>query len=183
MLADVLSAARAAQGFGTLLVVSRDELALERAANWGAAPLVEGGRRGYRSAAQQAANAARSGQAGGLLILPADVPLVTAPDLERLLGASRQVAVTLVPSRSQRGTNALLTRPPGVIEYRYGPQSFRAHQRTAERLALETCVAELANLALDIDEPTDLRELVARRPGFDTATWRYLDQIRITERL
>jgi 2-phospho-L-lactate/phosphoenolpyruvate guanylyltransferase len=183
MLADVLAVARAARGFGTLLAVSRDGVALEQAANWGAAPLIEAGRRGYRSAAEQAAGAARAGRAAGLLILPADVPLITPPDLERLLAASREASVTLVPSNVGGGTNALLTRPPGAIGYSYGANSFRAHLRAAERLGLKTCMLELPNLALDVDEPGDLRELLRRQPRLETATWRYLDEIRLAERL
>jgi 2-phospho-L-lactate/phosphoenolpyruvate guanylyltransferase len=184
MLADVLAALRAAEGFGRVVLVSRDPAALELAAHWGADALPERGRAGYRAAAEQAAAAAKAAGAAGLLLLPADLPLLTAADLERLLAESERAAVVLTPSRGGRGTNAVLARPPGVLPYCYGPASFRAHLREAVRAGLPWIVLELSNLALDIDRPADLRRLLADgRGGGGTATWQYLEEIRLAERL
>jgi 2-phospho-L-lactate guanylyltransferase len=183
MLRDVLSALRAASGFGRLLIVG-DLAALQLADRLGAEPLLERGRTGYRSAAEQAANAARAGGAAGLLVLPADLPLATSADLEHLLLESRTAAVTLVASRDGRGTNALLTRPPGAIPYRYGGESFRAHVQAAERRSLSAAVLDLPALALDIDQPSDLQFFLDHGGAAKgTATWRYLEEIGASERL
>jgi 2-phospho-L-lactate guanylyltransferase len=183
MLRDVLSALRAASGFGRLLVIG-DLAALQLADRLGAEPLLERGRTGYRSAAEQAASAARAGGAAGLLVLPADLPLATSADLECLLLQSRKAAVTLVSSRDGRGTNALLTRPPGVIPYQYGCESFRAHVQAAERRSLQVAVLNLPALALDIDQPGDLQFFLDHPgPATGTATWRYLEEIGASARL
>src|SRR5205814_1389728 len=67
-----------------------------------------------------------------LLVLPADVPLVTARDVEALLElAEPGRGVALCPDRAGSGTNALLRRPPAAIPARFGPHSLARHRRTA----------------------------------------------------
>jgi 2-phospho-L-lactate guanylyltransferase len=184
MLADVLAALARAEGFGRVFVISRDAAALELAQQLGADAMPESGRPGYRAAAEQAAEAARAAGASGLLVLPADLPLVTSTDLECLLIESGRASVTLAPSRHGDGTNALLARPPGVLPYLYGPSSFRAHLRAAERRSLRTAVVDLPNLGLDVDQPSDLLRLLDREAGpRETATRRYVAEIALAERV
>jgi len=87
----------------------------------------------------------------------------------------------LVPSRDELGTNALLSRPPEAIPFRFGYDSFRAHRREAEARDLPCEVCELPNLALDIDEIEDLRALLAQ-PG-QTRTHDLLRRLEIDGRL
>jgi 2-phospho-L-lactate/phosphoenolpyruvate guanylyltransferase len=184
MLADVLAALRAAAGLERLLVVSRDPAALALAASLGAEPLAETGPTGYRSAAEQAALAAAAAGAAALLVLPADIPLITPGDVERLLRASRQTAIVLVASRRGEGTNAILSRPPNAVRFQFGRDSFAAHQRAAAKGGRTAAVLDLPNVALDLDEPEDLRALLYEdqtRP--ETATIRYLREIALARRV
>ena len=184
MLSDVLAALGRAEGYDRVFVISRDPAALELALQLGANAMPESGRPGYRSAAEQAAETARAAGASGLLVLPADLPLVTSTDLKYLLLESARASVALAPSRHGDGTNALLARPPGVLPYLYGPGSFRAHLRAAERRRLRTAVVELPNLGLDVDQPSDLLRLLEREAGpRQTATRHYLAEIALAERL
>jgi len=184
MLSDVLAALAGAEGFSRAFVISRDPAGLKLARQLGAEGLPECGPSGYRAAAEQAAEAARAAGVAGLLVLPADLPSVRSADLECLLRESERASVTLAPSRGGDGTNALLARPPGAIPYLYGPGSFRAHLRAAERGGLRTAVLEVVNLGLDVDEPSDLRWLVEREVGpSNSATRRYLTEIGLAERL
>ena len=177
MLTDVLATV-GASGFARLLVVSRDPAALELASKLGVETFVEGAPFGYRSAAHQVAEAAAAAGAAGLLIVPADVPLVEPAELRQLGLASEQVAVTLVGSTGG-GTSAVLTRPPNTLEYRFGRHSFRQHLRLARRERLEAAVLYLAGLDFDVDEPADLERLVRLASEADTATGRCLRQLRI----
>jgi 2-phospho-L-lactate guanylyltransferase len=161
MLGDVLGVLRVAEGLSRVVVVSRDRSALELAAAAGAEPLLESGRSGYRAAPGPGATAAQEAGAGGLVIQAAAPPMST--------------SVTLVPSRHGEGTNALITRPPGLIPFRYGIASFQAHLRAAGRRGLQPLVLYLPNVALDLDQPSDLGLLLRQAAGGrETPTRRYL---------
>jgi 2-phospho-L-lactate guanylyltransferase len=104
--------------------------------------------------------------AEGVLILHADLPRVTAADVQAMAArAAAAPIVILAPDRHRRGTNALLCAPPGLIEYRFGPDSFALHcaQAQAAGAALEICNAP--GLALDLDLPEDLELLRADVQG------------------
>jgi len=106
--------------------------------------------------AQQAPGAAA-------LVLPGDVPLVQPSDLHAMVDAAGDHArvVVLVPDAARRGTNALLVRPPRLIEPSFGEPSFERHLRAARKagVAIEL---ELPNLALDVDDEARLTALVTR---------------------
>ncbi|MBF8298505.1 MAG: 2-phospho-L-lactate guanylyltransferase, partial [candidate division NC10 bacterium] len=120
--------------------------------------------------------------AKGMLALPLDVPQVTTDDLIRIVEQGNAApGIVLVPSRDRLGTNALLARPPDAIPFRFGYDSFRAHQREAEARDLACEVCELPNLALDIDEVEDLR-LFLDQPG-KTRTHELLHRLGIDSRL
>ena len=184
MLADVLAALRASHGLSRIVLVSPDPAVLAGASCRGAEPLPDGESPGYRAAAEQVAQTARAAGADGLLVLPADLPLLTPADVERLLRDSAPAAVTIVADRHGDGTNALLSRPPGAIPYRFGSGSFAAHRHSAERRGLSTLVLDLPNLALDIDRPEDLRYFLAElHTRHSSTTGEYLTRISPLERL
>jgi 2-phospho-L-lactate guanylyltransferase len=173
MLNDVLTVLDEARGIERLIVVTRDANVYYGVEPMGAVSLYDTGR-SYRAAAAQAAEAAREGGAAGLLMLPGDLPLLTTAEVETLLEMSSDVPVTLVPSRSGEGTNALLTRPPGVIPYRYGRSSYRRHVEEADALGLATVTLSLEGVAADNDEPADLLWLARHYQPARTETWHFL---------
>lgn len=183
MLQDVLAALLAAAVFERVLVVSRDPAALELAAARGGEPLREEGRPGYRSAATQAAAAAGSAGARGLLIVPADVPLVRAADVRALVDAAPRPGLVLVAARGGRGTNALLGCPPDAVPFRFGPASFLAHLAAAAAAGLPVRVLDLPRLALDLDRPADLRRFFGAADAGATASGRLLLQLGVPARL
>ena len=66
----------------------------------------------------------------------------------------------LVPAADKRGTNAVLRRPAALFSLRFGNDSFLPHQAAAIATNLPCIVLELPGIALDIDHPTDLQQLV-----------------------
>jgi 2-phospho-L-lactate guanylyltransferase len=140
-----------------VLVVSRDPAALALARDHGARTVQENGSNELNLALTRATVVARSYITGSVLILPADLPLLTPEDVRSMLDkASNPPVVVVTPDRHRLGTNALLVSPVGLIEYEFGPGSFQRHcQRALEKGArLEIC--ELPSLALDVDMPEDL---------------------------
>jgi 2-phospho-L-lactate/phosphoenolpyruvate guanylyltransferase len=98
----------------------------------------------------------------GVLRLPADIPLMTAEDVQQLLHlAAVSGPVLLVPSHQGSGTNALLRCPPDLFPSRFGPGSLLLHQEEARRAGVEPRIARIARIAMDVDEPADLRRLLA----------------------
>ncbi len=70
--------------------------------------------------------------ADALLILPADLPLLTAADMRALAQRGRALGrgVVIAPS-GDGGTNALLLIPPDALTFAYGPDSFARHVQQA----------------------------------------------------
>jgi 2-phospho-L-lactate guanylyltransferase len=183
MLTDVLTAIQDAGLFERVLLVSREPAALALAPVLGAEALEERGRSGYRAAAGLAAAAALAAGAAGLLVLPADLPLLAPRDLQGLVAESGRSAVVLAPASARGGTNAMLTRPPGAIRFRYGPGSLEAHLLEARQQGLQCGVYLAPSLALDLDRPADLRALLEVGGCSAAETRRYLRASGVAERL
>lgn len=94
--------------------------------------------------------------ADSLLVLPSDVPLVSADDVTILFALD--VPVAICPS-GNGGTNALLRRPPDAISASFGPGSAVAHASAAAAKGLDVRTLNLPSLVLDIDEHQDLQSL------------------------
>lgn len=140
-----------------VLVISRDPAALALARDHGARTVQENGVNELNMALTRATVVARSYITGSVLVLPADLPLITPEDVRAMLDKARNPpVVVVVPDRHRLGTNALLVSPVGLIDYEFGPGSFQRHcQRAIEKGArLEIC--ELPSVALDVDLPEDL---------------------------
>ncbi|MFN0085570.1 MAG: 2-phospho-L-lactate guanylyltransferase [Blastocatellia bacterium] len=133
-----------AERHGMEVIVETEQISESASVDYGS---IEAGKRGATAA----------------LRLPIDLPLITAEDIDEILTtASEDAAVVLVPSRDGTGTNAILRRPPNLFPSHFGAGSFRKHLREAG-LARAACrVLHLPRVALDIDEPRDLLELIER---------------------
>jgi len=60
--------------------------------------------------------------ARGTLIVPGDLPLITAADVATILDQHQQI--TLVPDSEGDGTNCIVSSPPNLIRYRFDGHSF-----------------------------------------------------------
>lgn len=162
LLENVLAALREAGGVERIGVVSPDRRALSLAEEAGATALLQESR-GLNEALEEGRRWALDGGASALLVLPADLPYLSASDVRMLLDSSGDSAVVISPDRLWEGTNALLLRPPDVLPFAFGPGSFEAHLRAAGERGIETEIRESAGVAFDLDTREDLR--VLREPG------------------
>ncbi len=139
------------------LVVSRDPEALTIAREYGARTVQEQGSPQLNTALTRATMVALSHSVQGVLIVPADLPLLTIDDIHAVVirGINPPVVV-ITPDRHRQGTNALLIAPPGLIHYEYGPGSYQKHCSQAEKIGARLEVCERGSVALDIDFPEDL---------------------------
>jgi 2-phospho-L-lactate guanylyltransferase len=169
MLEDVLSAIVAAPGLAGLAVVTVDPAARRLALRYGARLIEEGARDGHTGAVTAAARRLAAESASGILTLPGDIPLVTPAEVAALIAAHRPApAFTIAPSHDEQGSNAVLLSPPEAVPLRFGDNSFFPHLRAAEARGIRPTVLRLSGIALDIDNPQDLRRFA--RVERDTRT-------------
>jgi 2-phospho-L-lactate guanylyltransferase len=181
MLGDVLRALKSAR-LDRVWVVTR-ELAVAMIAHpLGAHPLAEEDNRGHTAAVARAQAEAMQLGASVFITVPGDVPCVTADEIRALADAAAAArAAVFAPSRSGLGTNGVALRPPDAMRLRFGEPSFDNHLSAARALGLAPRALTLPGLALDIDAPDDLAELLDRPAG--TETQRLLSGWRLPERL
>jgi 2-phospho-L-lactate guanylyltransferase len=140
------------------IVISRDSQVHTMARAADALPLAESGY-DLNLALDQARRAAMARQADAILVLPADLPLLTVADIEQLYRlAAGGPGIVIAPGRNG-GTNALLLRPPMAIDFAFGVGSFHRHCALASAQALPCRVYDSATLAFDVDVVEDLVEL------------------------
>ncbi len=147
-----------------MLVVSRDTQALALARGHGARTVTERGTPQLNQALVRATVIARGYGVSAVLVLPADLPLLTREDIEILIAAAKDPPVVVIsPDRHGTGTNALLMSPPGIIEYEFGPESYNRHLERAKSAGARVEICELPSLELDLDVPEDLELFRAAR--------------------
>lgn len=143
-----------------VLVVSRDPHALTVARNHGARTVLEDGQPHLNTALKRATVVAQVYATRGVLVLPADLPLISPQDIREMINrAIDPPVVVIAPDRHHKGTNGLLISPSGLIEYDFGENSFQRHCERVKEAGARLEVVELPSLGLDLDLPEDL-ELV-----------------------
>jgi 2-phospho-L-lactate/phosphoenolpyruvate guanylyltransferase len=143
-----------------VLVVSRDPHALTIARNHGARTVLEDGQPQLNTALKRATVVAQVYATRGVLVLPADLPLISPDDIRELINRAMDPPVVVIaPDRHQKGTNALLISPAGLIEYDFGENSFQRHCERVKKAGARLEIVNLPSLGLDLDLPEDL-ELV-----------------------
>jgi 2-phospho-L-lactate guanylyltransferase len=148
-----------------VLVVSRDPQALTIARNHGAKTVQEDGQPHLNTALARATVMAQVHSIRGILVLPADLPLLTHDDVLALIDrAAKPPVVVIAPDRHGKGTNALLMVPAGQIEYDFGEGSFQRHCERAKKSGARLEIVELHSLGLDLDLPEDL-EMIRKFEG------------------
>ena len=139
-----------------VLVVSRDPQVLTIARNYGARTVREDGQPELNTALKRATVIAQVYATRGVLVLPADLPLISRKDALALVErATDPPVVVIAPDRHGKGTNALLISPAGLIEYDFGENSFQRHCALVKKAGARLEVVNLPSLGLDLDSPED----------------------------
>ncbi|HZP22234.1 MAG TPA: 2-phospho-L-lactate guanylyltransferase [Terriglobales bacterium] len=96
------------------------------------------------------------------IVVPADIPLITAAELRRVLDEAPAEGALIVPAYDRRGSNCILRRPASIIPLRFGNDSFLPHCEAMRRTGKPLIILELPGIGLDVDNPHELELLVAR---------------------
>lgn len=145
-------------------IVTSDPFALELARRFDFHIIPDNANRSETDAIEMATRFCESQGVESTLVIPGDIPLIQAVELERILQAAPEEGSVLVPAADGRGTNAAWRRPAGLFPLRFGNDSFKPHLASARATGKPCLVLSLPGIALDVDNPSDLRQL-AEAPG------------------
>lgn len=183
MLRDVLRQVVSARSLEATFVVTGDAKVAEIASSLGAQVIREQEETGETDAVAFALREMKQRGIQTGLIMPGDIPLVRVEDIELLVGQASEYDspshfALLVPSHDRMGTNALVLSPPDVIQLRFGYDSFSYHLSQAAAKGLPLRALENERIALDIDEPQDLKRFLSAGRN-DSETYRRLSQLGV----
>jgi 2-phospho-L-lactate guanylyltransferase len=96
--------------------------------------------------------------ARAIVVLPSDLPNVTADDVRALISAiGSSPGCAIAPDQQEQGTNALALAPPDPDFFRFGLDSFQAHLAAAKARGLKMRILRRPGLAQDLDTPDEYR--------------------------
>jgi len=163
MATDVIRAARGAACLKGVAVVTADEDVAAFARREGAYVIREPEGGGLNAALGHASAELAGRGVATILVLPGDVPLVTADDIAAMIdGHDESPSVTVARAICDGGSNALAVTPPGAIGFRFGEDSFERHCLAARAAGIEPHALLLPRLAVDIDRPADLDAMLTQ---------------------
>ncbi len=159
MLEDVLVAIKAST-VQEILVAGSDVDVRKVAEKFGATYANEDSR-GLNTAVTRSIDWCMREGADSVLVLPADIPLLSSEDINSIieLGNGSESAVVLSPSNNG-GTNALYQKPPHLILTRFGQKSFDRHIKQARGKDISLKLHYSSSVAFDIDYEQDLQKLL-----------------------
>jgi 2-phospho-L-lactate guanylyltransferase len=93
-----------------------------------------------------------------ILLVAADLPLLSNQDLKRLIHSINDESVVICPSKDC-GTNALFLHPPRAMPVNFGVNSLEKHLKEAVKRKRKFHLFWSLGFAFDVDVPEDLKLL------------------------
>jgi 2-phospho-L-lactate guanylyltransferase len=151
MLTAVLAAAGNAQTVHQVIVISpeRDTVPAE-------IPVLADTGESLNTALMQAHTMVRELGCHEIVVLPADLPLITSAEIDELVRAGHAGGFAMATDAAGTGTNALCLMSTQPFRFQFGPDSRRLHLQEAQRLGSSPQVVHLAGLEFDVDSSADL---------------------------
>lgn len=151
MLTAVLAAAENAQTVHQVIVISpeRDTVPAE-------IPVLADTGESLNTALIQAHTMVREFGCHEIVVLPADLPLITSAEIDELVRAARTGGFAMATDAAGVGTNALCLMSIQPFRFQFGPDSRRLHLQEAQRLGSSPQVVHLPGLEFDVDSSADL---------------------------
>jgi 2-phospho-L-lactate guanylyltransferase len=161
MLYDVLTTLHAWKSRPRVAVVTSDPYAIKLAAESGFEVIPDPDNPGETGAIEMATQICVGRGVESTLVIPADIPLIQAWELEEILKQAPGEGSVLVPAADGRGTNAAFRRPANLFPLRFGNDSFKPHHADAQATGKPCVVLNLPGIAVDVDNPEDLQHLLS----------------------
>jgi 2-phospho-L-lactate/phosphoenolpyruvate guanylyltransferase len=161
MLYDVLTTLHTWKEHPPVAVVTSDPYAVELAGDYRFEVIPDPDNPGETGAIEMATRICVERGVESTLVIPADIPLIEAWELQEILEHAPAEGSVLVPAADGRGTNAAFRRPADLFALRFGNDSFRPHHAAAQATGKPCVVLKFAGIGVDVDNPEDLQRLVS----------------------
>ena len=161
MLHDVLDALHGWKNRPPVAIVSSDPYAVKVAAEYEFEVIPDPENPGETGAIEMATRVCVERGVDSTLVIPADIPLIEAWELEEILKHAPAEGSVLVPAGDGRGTNAIFRRPADLFPLRFGNDSFKPHHAAAQASGKPCVVLNFAGIGVDVDNPEDLQKLIS----------------------
>lgn len=158
MMTDVVTTLHDCETIDEVLIVSGEPKA-HRHGN-----VIDDPDEGHNQAAARGIEAALLHGATRVLLAAGDCPLVDSAEIDALL-LGQNDDVVVIADRHGTGTNGLILSPPEILAPSFGEGSCARHQALAAEARISVSVASNTSMALDIDTPGDLEELIGSIEG------------------
>jgi 2-phospho-L-lactate guanylyltransferase len=146
-------------GLRETAVITQDPVVAKLAGSFGCRWLAEPPGSGLNGAVAAGVALAEQHGASHCLLLPSDLPFLTADALAKMVGlmetAVSQPRLLLCGDQQRQGTNALGVHTGTGFRFAYGRNSFQRHQQEAARLGLACHIVALPSLQFDLDTEED----------------------------
>ena len=164
LLDSTLRTLKNATAISSTIVVSSDIRAKTIAKSYGAIFLDEGKDTGVNNAVSLANDYCIQTGADATIVVPQDLPLALSEDIDTICNASKNWHKCLIicPSARYDGSNALLRRPPKLIESSYDDNSFDKHINAARRAGAKIKIILLHRIMRDLDTVEDAQYLIQK---------------------
>jgi 2-phospho-L-lactate guanylyltransferase len=160
MLHDVVATVAAWPCRPACALVTGDPFAVELARQYDFEIIPDPTNPGETGAIEMATNICVTRGIDSTLVIPADIPLIQASELEEIFNHAPKEGSVLAPAADGRGTNAVFRRPANLFPLRFGNDSFKPHLAAAQATGKPCIVLQLAGIAVDVDNPEDLQRLL-----------------------
>lgn len=161
MLHDVLTTLHEWKNRPQVAVVTGDPYAVTLATEYGFDVIADSDNPGETGAIEMATRVCSERGVDSTLVIPADIPLIQAWELEEILKNAPAAGSVLVPAADGRGTNAAFRRPADLFPLRFGNDSFKPHHAAAQATGKPCVILNLPGIAVDVDNPVDLEQLLS----------------------
>ena len=173
MLRRVVGAARLAAGAAAVTVVTSD-LRIAREATGSGARVIADPAHDLNGRLRAALHDPQLAEAPAWLILPADLPFLTSVAVDALLAQIESAGrMAVVPDQHCTGTNGLAWRGAAFDRFRFGPDSFTAHERAGRAAGFDVVAGPPDPRFFDLDDAEALTRMApftrARHPRFPEA--------------
>lgn len=163
---------KAVDAISDILVVSRDSDVLTEARDFNVRTVTENGTPELNNAIRRASLFSMAFSTEGVLIVPADLPLLTPEDVSDFLAQRTRPPMAVIgPDRRRQGTNMLYIDPADLLTFSYGQDSFNKHCQLTESVGASLIVYENERIALDLDIPEDYEILSSKYQSEYFVNW------------
>ncbi len=162
MLEEVLQTLSLTPKIDKIIVVSKDQEALELSKKFNAIQIVDD-ETGVNDAISLADDFLQKNDFDASLVIPQDIPFLKTQDIDFLLSFQHSPkSVLIVPSRRFDGTNALFRMPVNLMSTHYDEDSYKIHLTTGKSITSHTSLVFVRRIMMDIDNNDDLKFAISQ---------------------